>query len=263
MDIIKKQVDELMDNQTHILAAIKYLDERMKVIENTSDKKSDDVKEIVESQTMIDELVVKNSDDILVMKRTKEKNADAIKDLETKMDRINQEIELKKKKIMDKVTKEARLRSETSVNSIQCNYCDKHFERFVDLENYIKEIHGDHKEFQCDKCKKFCVLKWRLKKHMKIHEQKFVQYCHYFNNGKMCPFDELGCKYLHALAKTCKLGQNCNKRLCPNRHVEDEVDITSDNSIINDNENCSQNSGHDSSSFVTSTPQKKSFQCEE
>ena len=79
----------------------------------------------------------------------------------------------------------------------------------------------------------------------------------------MCPFDELGCKYLHALAKTCKLGQNCNKRLCPNRHVEDEVDITSDNSIINDNENCSQNSGHDSSSFVTSTPQKKSFQCEE
>ena len=43
MDIIKKQVDELMDNQTHILAAIQYLDERMKVIENTSDEKSDDV----------------------------------------------------------------------------------------------------------------------------------------------------------------------------------------------------------------------------
>ena len=107
---------------------------------------------------MVDELVVKNSDHILVMKRTKEKNAVAIKDLETKIDSINQEIELTKKRIMDKVTEEARLRSETSVNSIQCNYCDKHFERFVDLENHIKESHGDHKEFQCDKCKKFlCV----------------------------------------------------------------------------------------------------------
>ena len=51
MDTIKKQVNELIENQNHILVAIKYLDERMKeVIYKVKDKESNDVKDILESQ---------------------------------------------------------------------------------------------------------------------------------------------------------------------------------------------------------------------
>jgi hypothetical protein len=41
MDIIKEKIDEIMENQTHILEAIRYLDERWK---NVEDKKGDNQK---------------------------------------------------------------------------------------------------------------------------------------------------------------------------------------------------------------------------
>ena len=74
MDSIREQVNELMENQRHILEAITYLNERVE--NNTTkapDNKNDDVKDILESQAMIDRIIVKNADDIAVIKNKKKK----------------------------------------------------------------------------------------------------------------------------------------------------------------------------------------------
>lgn len=99
---MKSNVNELMTNQTHILQAIKYLNERVEdIIEKT--KNSDEVKNIIESQSMIDEIIVKNTDDIAKIKKTKEENAVAIQCLETRIEKIDKEIETTKKTIQEKV----------------------------------------------------------------------------------------------------------------------------------------------------------------
>ena len=97
--MIKKQVNELMENQTHNLAAIKYLEKRIQAgIDKTQDKEIDDVKDMRESQARIGAIIVRNTDDISVIKKIKEKNDYAIKIIETKIEQINKEIEFQKKK---------------------------------------------------------------------------------------------------------------------------------------------------------------------
>ena len=80
---------------------------------------------------------------------------------------MDKEIEMTKKSIEGKrdISKE-RMRSDNSANLIDCKLCEITFNRFVDLENHIKTCHDKHQVFQCNKCEKGFVLKWRLKKHM-------------------------------------------------------------------------------------------------
>ena len=266
MDIIKKHIDELRYNQNHILTAIKYLDEKVKeAIDKAHDKESEDIKKIIESQSMMDKIIVKNSDDILTMKRAKEDNAHAIKDLDTKIDMINNEIESRKIKLADKAIKKVGPKSHKGSDAlIKCELCDKGFGRFVDLETHVKATHENREEFPCDQCDKSFVVEWRLKKHLTMHAKHFIQNCHYFNNGKMCPFEEMGCKFMHVFSRNCKFGQRCTKRLCPLRHVEKEVNATMDTEIDIEEEQCSQNDADNNyESFVTSTPQKTEYQCDE
>ena len=62
MESIKSNVDEVMGNQTHILEAIKFMNDRIEdIIEKT--KNVGEVKNIVESQTMLDEIIVKNAEE--------------------------------------------------------------------------------------------------------------------------------------------------------------------------------------------------------
>ena len=133
MDVIKKQVNELMENQNHMLVAIKYLDEKLKeILSNAHDKETDEIKDILESQGMIDGIIVPNSDDILAMKKTKEENAVALRAVEAKIQIINEEIELTNKKIVVKASEGGKVKQ-----TIKCNLCDKDYERFIDLENHI------------------------------------------------------------------------------------------------------------------------------
>ena len=258
MDLIKKQVDELMENQNHMLVAIKFLDERMNDLSNkVKDKEPDDFKDIRNSQAMIDEIIVKNSDDISVMRKTKELNAIAIKTLETKIVSLAEEIEMSKKKIMESDTREGKVRSE-----IKCNFCNETFDKTNDLEKHIKTLHANHEKFLCEQCDKDFVLKWRLEKHVQIHTQKFVQYCHYYNNDKFCPFEELGCKFLHTIAQKCRLGHKCKIRLCPRRHSESDTETDRDTKHVGDNDE-TEDKMDECISFVTSTPQKNEFECGE
>ena len=83
-----------MENQNYILDAVKNLNERLVAIEEkVEDEKLMDLKNIVERQTMIDRLIVKNCDDIAIIKRVKEENEESIKCLESRIDKLNKEIE--------------------------------------------------------------------------------------------------------------------------------------------------------------------------
>ena len=103
---------------------------------------------------------------------------------------------------------------------------------------------------------------------MTIHTKGFVKNCHYFNNGKNCPFEEMGCKFLHVFGGNCKFGQKCKKRLFPRKHFKEKVDAINDTEIENVEEQCSNMDADDVTvdgyeSFVTSTPLKTKFHCEE
>ena len=61
-------------------------------------------------------------------------------------------------------------------------------------------------------------MKWRLDKHNKAHEMLNVKFCHYLNNNKVCPFEEIGCKFKHSIAKECRLQKQCRNKLCQFKH---------------------------------------------
>ena len=60
MSELYHKVSELMENQQHILEAIKYLDKKIKdILEKANDDKSLQVGNILESQATVDEIIKK------------------------------------------------------------------------------------------------------------------------------------------------------------------------------------------------------------
>ena len=91
----------------------------------------------------------------------------------------------------------------------KCRLCSHNFSLSKDLETHIKNQHNST-ELKCDSCEKVFYMKWRLNKHKEIHTSVNVRHCHYFNNGKNCPFEDIGCKFLHRDWEVCKFGKSCN-----------------------------------------------------
>ena len=262
---MKNDIAELMMNQKHILEAIKYLNERIEY--KAKNENTNEVNDILESQAMIDQIIVKNSDDILIIRKTKEENTLAIQQLESKIDKIEEEIVTTKRTIREKMDKESeRLKPDNSLNSLTCKLCDETFDKYVDLENHIKSCHEKHSVFECEQCKKGFVVKWRLKKHMRLHADINIKTCHYFNNSKNCPYEELGCMFRHSVGKKCNFGLKCTRRLCPHRHDETNTGKDTD-MMIDDGENVDEdhddNSDTESDSFKASTPNKNCYKCDE
>ena len=82
------------------------------------------------------------------------------------------------------------------------------------------------KKFECYQCGKSFVLEWRLKKHMSIHYSFEIKGCHYFNNDKECPYENIGCMFSHQLAGICKYAKSCKNSLCSFQHKsESEVEF--------------------------------------
>ena len=194
---MKKDISELMRNQEHMLVAIKYLNERVEdMVEKAMKDNTKDVEDILESQEMIDKLIVKNSDDILLIKKAKDENAAAIRHLEMQIDKVDKEIEKAKETVKEEKDKaKTRFKSDSCVNKIDCRLCEKSFTRYVDLENHIESCHEKPREFQCDQCDKNFLLKWRLRKHMRLHEETNIKHCHYFINAKSCLYEKLVSSY--------------------------------------------------------------------
>ena len=101
---------------------------------------------------------------------------------------------------------------------IKCTKCSETFTKNSDLEEHIENVHIEKEKYKCDECEKTFVLKWRLKKHLNIHSSPDIKGCHYFNNGKICPFESLGCMFAHRLMGNCKFNIKCTKNLCSFQH---------------------------------------------
>ena len=80
---------------------------------------------------------------------------------------------------------------------IQCVECKEIFKNSYELENHRITFHKEERSFNCDECESKVIVAWRLKKHKEMHRNDKLQTCHYFNNGKTCPFTSIGCKFLH------------------------------------------------------------------
>ena len=92
--------------------------------------------------------------------------------------------------------------------SINCKYCDENFNEKWKLELHMKN-HADAKLFKCDHCSKEFPLEWRLGKHLEIHMKKGGRKCNYFNNFKICPYEVVGCKFIHEASEKCFFADKC------------------------------------------------------
>ena len=58
------------------------------------------------------------------------------------------------------------------------------------------DIHKCEQTYSCEVCGKKFFIKWRLEKHRSVHQEN-AKRCKYIQEGKICPFDKVGCKFAH------------------------------------------------------------------
>ena len=109
-----------------------------------------------------------------------------------------------------------------NTKEIICKDCNKTFKQNWELELHSKE-HNKENQFKCTVCDKSFLLEWRLNKHLENHnDTKKKIFCHYFNNQKLCPYEEIGCMFLHKENKPCKNEGECKRILCQFRHANSD-----------------------------------------
>ena len=110
----------------------------------------------------------------------------------------------------------------------KCNICDETFSESWKMEKHIK-THESAKISKCNICEKEFYTKWRLEKHIAGHKE-MEKCCHYYNNGILCPYDDIGCKFKHKDSDECKYDKYCNFKLCQYKHTTkaDNLDDTND-----------------------------------
>ena len=91
----------------------------------------------------------------------------------------------------ERISSQSKLRRER-----KCMLCKETFSKNCELENHMVTIHSSEKTHACETCGKTFVLKWRLEKHVGIH-QEYVKTCKFFKGGEECPFEDIGCKFAH------------------------------------------------------------------
>ena len=99
----------------------------------------------------------------------------------------------------------------------ECKICDKTFTESWKMEEHL-EHHGIERPFKCSICEKGFYMKWRMEKHTRDHRVD-IKFCHYFNNDKPCPYDEVGCKFKHETAPECRCNLKCTFKLCQFTHT--------------------------------------------
>ena len=130
--------------------------------------------------------------------------------------------------------------------STKCKFCDAKFYQNCQLEKHVVDEHQKEKEHSCEVCGKKFFLLWRLKKHKHIHDEVH-NFCHYFNNEKVCPFKEIGCKFVHKFSGMCKF-EICTNQLCQYQHGEKNSEVHNDEDLMemseNDGEEIEENQCH-------------------
>ena len=71
------------------------------------------------------------------------------------------------------------------------------------------------------KCpKKDFHLEWRLNKHKASHQFETGKNCHYYNNKKHCPYEDIGCMFKHEKSEKCRFNRECRNKMCPYQHED-------------------------------------------
>ena len=182
-------------------------------------------------------------DQILVKIKVIEQNLQNVKDLlNSKMKEINSKLEVKTTQPENRSIKckscQNLFKTKTELTThiyenhpkqLKCDMCEYACSEWYEMEKHMLAMHSVNKNFKCNRCEKSFVTEWRLKKHMQMHDKQ-TKFCHYFNNGKPCPYEDIGCMYKHALPGKCK-SSVCENYLCQFEH-EDAIDTIDNDEIV-------------------------------
>ena len=59
-----------------------------------------------------------------------------------------------------------------------------------------------------------------------------MKFCHYFHNGKHCPYERIGCMFVHRDSSNCFFGSRCTNNLCPYKHEENKKPTAEDTEMV-------------------------------
>ena len=253
-DVTEKNVDKLVTKVKEQSQRIKALEtenaslkevsnEEMKTIKEERDKITEEVATIdiklkklsCEYTSVLEFVNEKKSSDLLLNNEVKQLQADFVnlkekgdkKALENhesheykKVEKENESVDFICNQCNIKFTARSNLKYHIKMRHpkiMKCNMCHESFDENWKLEIHMKS-HGKQKQFKCSQCEHEFFLEWRLKKHEMMHMESNSRKCHYFNNGKNCPFSDIGCKFLHEHSDPCKLKFDCRTDKCQFRH---------------------------------------------
>ena len=97
--------------------------------------------------------------------------------------------------------------------NFKCDQCERKFDEDWKLSAHIKE----HAKKKCDRCNKVFKCEDIKKKHIQITHENVKLFCHFFNNEKLCPYEE-ECIFLHKDSSLCKYGALCERNNCMFKH---------------------------------------------
>ena len=179
--------------------------------------------EVVEARVDLSEPVNENTspvavnEDLANMKSEVEDINSELSKLDEKIEEFNLEIKKFEGKLSQRVT--ASNTSKTVSEKIfECDICGDEFSLHKTFKEHLR-THHNTSTMNCSECGKCFFAKWRLNLHVKHHHvQKSKRCCHFFNNGKFCPYEKMGCKFQHLKSKICKFGSSCVQDKCQFRH---------------------------------------------
>ena len=98
----------------------------------------------------------------------------------------------------------------------------------------------DVERFKCEICEKVFQVRWRLERHVEAHANQDAKFCHYYNNSKHCPYEDIGCMFQHEDSQQCYFGKSCTNKLCQFKHQTSQRGETADDRNVNINQNKSE-----------------------
>ena len=70
-------------------------------------------------------------------------------------------------------------------SDIKCKDCRSTFGDQSKFEEHLVNEHGKEKTFDCEFCDDSFYTDWRLRKHIRSHEEPNIKFCHYYKITKL------------------------------------------------------------------------------